>query len=236
MLQYESIKGVYGEVRFIDCVAGMKEVSDHFDMCITDPPYNVEYVCFRENSKSYSDKMNSEEYLQFSFNWFSEVKRLSDFLIFTCGNSNVEMWYSIEYPFDKLIWVKRNSQSGSKVAKLCTHEEILIYGKPKNRYLWSTIDVNAKWGFIRDPKLNQLIHPTIKPVELWRYLITEQNPTSVLDCFCGSGVTPEVCEEYGIKYLCFEPDPKYKGDIAYRIQRGINRYKTHHKAKKLMEL
>jgi DNA modification methylase len=39
----KTIKTTLGEVRFCDCIAGMKELGDKsFDLCLTDPPYGVD--------------------------------------------------------------------------------------------------------------------------------------------------------------------------------------------------
>lgn len=61
-------------------------------------------------------------------------------------------------------------------------------------------------------------HPTMKPVELWSYLMSNSSTTNqiVLDTFAGSGVTIMAAEQIGRKARCMELDPKYCDVIIKR--------------------
>ena len=64
------------------------------------------------------------------------------------------------------------------------------------------------------------IHPTQKPVELFKYLIKSYSNENqlVLDCFGGSGTTAIACIETNRKYILFENNPQYFKIINDRIQ------------------
>lgn len=61
-------------------------------------------------------------------------------------------------------------------------------------------------------------HPTMKPVELWEYLIRNSSAEGevVLDPFCGSGTTVVACEAMGRRAAVMELDPHYCDVILRR--------------------
>ena len=55
-----------------DCIEGMRKLnSDSVDLVVTSPPYNLGI-----GYESYQDKLSSEDYLAWSREWVSEVKRV----------------------------------------------------------------------------------------------------------------------------------------------------------------
>ena len=62
-------------------------------------------------------------------------------------------------------------------------------------------------------------HPTVKPVELMRYLVQLVTPQGahVLDPFCGSGSTGMACKELGNKFTGIEQDKNYVTIAQQRI-------------------
>jgi site-specific DNA-methyltransferase (adenine-specific) len=63
----------------------------------------------------------------------------------------------------------------------------------------------------------QNTHPTVKPIELMRYLLRLITPPggTVIDPFMGSGTTGIACELEGLKFVGVELDPAYC-DIAVK--------------------
>ena len=64
-------------------------------------------------------------------------------------------------------------------------------------------------------------HPTVKPVELMRYLVKLVTPKKgiVLDPFAGTGTTGEACILENKKYYLIEAEPSYFKDIEKRLNR-----------------
>lgn len=64
-------------------------------------------------------------------------------------------------------------------------------------------------------------HPTVKPVDLMRWLVTLVCPPGgrVLDPFAGSGTTGEACMLAGFDCTMIERDPQHIADIQHRIKR-----------------
>jgi len=64
-------------------------------------------------------------------------------------------------------------------------------------------------------------HPTVKPVDLIRWLVTLACPPGghVLDCFAGSGTTGEACMLAGFVCTLIEKEAQHVRDIEHRIKR-----------------
>lgn len=63
-------------------------------------------------------------------------------------------------------------------------------------------------------------HPTVKPVDLMRYLVRLVTPPGgmVLDCFAGTGTTGEAAWREGFNAILIEREPEYQQDIAERMR------------------
>lgn len=63
-------------------------------------------------------------------------------------------------------------------------------------------------------------HPTVKPVDLMRYLVRLVTPPggTVLDCFAGTGTTGEAAWREGFNAVLIEREPEYQQDIAERMR------------------
>lgn len=63
-------------------------------------------------------------------------------------------------------------------------------------------------------------HPTVKPVDLIRYLVRLVTPPggTVLDCFAGTGTTGEAAWREGFNAILIEREPEYQQDIAERMR------------------
>jgi len=66
-------------------------------------------------------------------------------------------------------------------------------------------------------------HPTVKPVELMKYLVQLVTPQGahVLDPFCGSGSTGMACKELGNTFTGIEQDKNYVSTAQQRIDATV---------------
>jgi site-specific DNA-methyltransferase (adenine-specific) len=79
-------------------------------------------------------------------------------------------------------------------------------------------DVCGKYGSIKAPAQNH--HPTVKPIELMRYLVRlTKTPTGgiVLDPFTGSGTTGIACVLEGREFIGIEREAEYVEIAEKRI-------------------
>ena len=68
------------------------------------------------------------------------------------------------------------------------------------------------------------IHPTVKPIQLFSYLVTlgSRKEDLVLDPFMGSGTTPISCVTLDRKYLGIEKEKEYFEIAEARVKKAIN--------------
>lgn len=230
-MQY--IKGNFGETRICDCMDpdhGLPSLQDaNYDICVTDPPYNIDAGITtgvhykgkrfkRDNVKVYSDKIDANDYHEWCNCWFAELKRVSKGIAFTGGFANMGFWTYI-HSCGYIVWIHKNSSSRAFNAMYNWQEPIFTFGKFNYKYESDVLEFPVNSGFII--KKNHYIHPHPKPYNLWKYLIQHSRPVSVLDPFAGSGLTAEICEEFGIPWLCYEINPAYIPDIEMRVKHGI---------------
>jgi DNA modification methylase len=73
------------------------------------------------------------------------------------------------------------------------------------------------------PKVNGVAHPTVKPLDLMRWLVRLVTPPggTVLEPFAGSGTTAEACVIEGFKCIAIEREPDYLPLIVARLTKPI---------------
>lgn len=68
----KSISNFLGKIHHSDCVAGLKKVpAGSVDLAFADPPFNIGF-----EYDEYDDRLESEQYLEWSGSWISEVHRV----------------------------------------------------------------------------------------------------------------------------------------------------------------
>jgi hypothetical protein len=81
----------------------------------------------------------------------------------------------------------------------------------------------AKAGASERPKLDGTGHPTVKPLDLMRWLIRLVTPPggTVLEPFLGSGTTAEACIVEGFRCIGIERDEQYMKLAKRRLAKSI---------------
>jgi len=227
----KTINGRFGTTAFAECIELMKSFDDDaFELCLTDPPYNVKIgkkidyaakgITKFAKADLYDDDMLPDDYEQFSRDWFDEAMRVSKMLVFTPGTPNIGLWYRIKEPREFLIHYKRNCASITHSCRLNVFEPILCYGRLRPfMFLTNVFDITLK------PTRLPLEHPAVKEYRLWTAILDRIKPESVIDPFLGSGTTAQACEELGISYLGIERREAYSKDIKLRVDLGMEDWK-----------
>lgn len=187
----------------MDCMEGMKEFPDkYFDLAIVDPPYGIGadkgtggfgHFEPRKYKGGWDTATPNEKY-------FNELMRVSKNSIVWGGQ------YMTEYLKPCTKWVVWD-----KVGE----------GKFKNPYskcelAWTSLNgvvdkfVYYQMGFINDSK-EERIHPTQKPVALYKWLLTNyaKEGDIILDTHVGSASSLIACYDLGFDYVGFEIDEEY---------------------------
>jgi len=226
---------------FEDALEALKKIPNNsFDLCLTDPPYNVDVGClgadrmritpgarkanynFYDKKKKYDDVI--ADYENFCKAWFTEVKRVCTKIVFTPGTSNFCTWIKIEEPKEILIHYKPDCVGFTHSIRFLKHEYILCYGKFRPFEFKNSV-ITTQLGSEETKRLG-IEHASPKAIQLWRILLSRIKPRTVLDPFVGSGTTIQACIEQGIDYLCFEIDKAYESDILKRVHSAVKMPKT----------
>ena len=131
---------------------------------------------------------------------------------------------------DKQSGIQRD---GIAVKRRGSNFETNVYGAGIGKYPFGTADQGyggsggaSRFFYVakasraeRNKGLERNIHPTVKPIDLMRYLIRLVTPKggTVLDPFMGSGTTAVAAIEEGVNWIGCEREPEYVAIIEARI-------------------
>lgn len=200
------------------------------DMILTDPPYNVNYEGGGESKLTIqNDSMENDLFLRFLqsvFNvMFSIVKPGGSFYVFHADSEGENFRRAIREAGFKIaqccIWVKDTFVMGRQDYQW-KHEPCLYGWKTGAAHFWNADRKQTTvWNFDK-PKANRL-HPTMKPIALMAYPITNstKNGDVVVDLFSGSGSTIMACQQTDRIGYGMEIDPKY---VASSVRRFITMF------------
>lgn len=213
-----------------DCMdeeTGLPSYPDKFfDLAIVDPPYGIGASADTRFGGSYTvnlggtkRKVDSKPYmpkhwdfLKPPIKYWQELKRVSKNRIVWGGNyfaSNFE---------DTSCWVVWNKCNGENNNADCE----LAWTSFKSAVRMA----HFKWnGMLQADMKNKesRIHPTQKPVKLYRWLLENYAKPGqlILDTHVGSASSLIACESMGFDYVGFEIDPDYYAAAKNRMSKGI---------------
>src|SRR5699024_9513607 len=86
-----------------------------------------------------------------------------------------------------------------------------------------TFRYEAKAPTEERPRVNGVAHPTVKPLDLMRWLVRLVTPPggTVLDPFAGSGTTAEACVIEGFQHIAIEREADYLPLIKARLTKPL---------------
>ena len=188
-----------------DCMVGMARYPDkHFDLAIIDPPYrnqseNQPTKDMRRNGKIevFGDKPDKT--------YFDELFRVSK---------------------NQIIWGANNftlpNYKGFVIWKKLTISEAFTMSMAELAYISEGLGTVSKifecapQGTASDPR----IHPTQKPVALYKWLLTNyaKEGDLILDTHVGSASSLIACHELGFDAVGFEIDPDYYKASKERLE------------------
>lgn len=203
----------------IDCMEMLRKCPDkHFDLAIVDPPYGIgEGKRFRGmgtacmatdyGKKNWDASPPPREY-------FEQLMRVSKNQIIFGAN------YFTEYlrpTMGWIFWDKEASGDFSDGELAWTSFERALR---KYKYVW----MGMRQGDMKNKE--KRIHPTQKPVNLYRWLLKNYAKAGdlILDTHVGSGSSIIACIEGGFNYYGCEIDKDYYEAARRRIARAFRKY------------
>ncbi|SHH59063.1 site-specific DNA-methyltransferase [Clostridium grantii] len=193
------------------------------NLVVTDPPYNVSYEGTAGTIQN--DNMEDEKFYEFLLNAYKGMNEsLADggsIYVFHADKETVNFRMAFKeagfFCHQTCIWVK-NSPVLGRCDYQYNHEPVLVGWKPTAGHkFYADRKQRTTWNFDRPTKSKY--HPTMKPIALVAYPITNSSLTNsiVLDPFGGSGSTLIACEQTDRICYTIELDEKYADVIVKRF-------------------
>lgn len=193
------------------------------NLTVTDPPYNVNYEA--KAGTIQNDDMGDGDFYNFLFdsfkNMYNSMEKDASIYVFHADTEGLNFRKAFVdaafYLSGVCIWAKQSLVFGRSPYQW-KHEPILFGWRKDGRHRWySDRKQSTIWNFDR-PSKNDL-HPTMKPVALCAYPITNSSMSNciVLDPFGGSGSTLIACEQTNRLCYTIELDEKYTDVIVKRF-------------------
>jgi len=198
----------------MDCMEGMKKFPDkYFDLAIIDSPYGI-----KESLKC--NKRPKLTRLYHTSDWdknppgkeyFKELFRVSKNQIIWGANHFIS-----KMPVDSpgwIFWDKCRENQDFADGELAWTS----FNRAVKKFVFAWDGFRQGYGFKNKEKR---IHPTQKPVALYRWLLKNYaNPGDIiLDTHVGSASSLIACEMEGFKYVGFEIDKEYYDAAIKRLR------------------
>ena len=192
------------------------------NLVITDPPYNVNYTGTAGTIQN--DNMDGDKFYHFLLDAFTNTETAmaddASIYVFHADTEGLNFRKAFSdsgfYLSGTCIWKKQSLVLGRSPYQW-QHEPVLFGWKKKGKHQWYTGRKESTiWEFDK-PKKNA-DHPTMKPVPLLAYPITNSSMANciVLDPFGGSGSTLIACQQTDRICRTIELDEKYCDVIVKR--------------------
>ncbi len=193
------------------------------NLVVTDPPYNVAYEGTAGTIQN--DNMDDKKFYEFLLSAYKGMyENLADggsIYVFHADRETVNFRMAFKdagfFCHQTCIWVK-NSPVLGRCDYQYNHEPVLVGWKPTAGHkFYGDRKQRTTWNFDRPTKSKY--HPTMKPISLVAYPITNSSLTNsiVLDPFGGSGSTLIACEQTDRICYTIELDEKYADVIVKRF-------------------
>lgn len=200
----------------MDCMDGMREMPDNaVDLAIVDPPYGIgEDASHNESGDRPTKKWANPESQKYKVFDDSSVPDVAFFRELLRVSSNQIVWggqFFPTLPVSKgwIVWDKRAAIS--ECLSMC-------------ELAWSSFDMRVLkfthlWAGFKKAKPEKRIHPTQKPVALYKWLLANyaKPGQTILDTHMGSGSSYIACLDMGFEYTGFEIDADYFKAIEERV-------------------
>lgn len=192
------------------------------NLVVTDPPYNVDYEGTAGTIQN--DNMDDKKFHRFLLSAYKGMyESLADggsIYVFHADKETVNFRVAFKeagfFCHQTCIWIK-NSPVLGRCDYQYNHEPVLVGWKPTAGHkFYADRKQRTTWNF--DKPTKSKYHPTMKPIALVAYPITNSSLTNsiVLDPFGGSGSTLIACEQTDRICYTIELDEKYADVIVNR--------------------
>ena len=192
------------------------------DLVLTDPPYGID--------KANWDKVNFIETLGMVRDEFLRLTKEGSLAFIWMPKNELYGLNQLDFKFDVFIETKNFAQSRPHNILIDCWVPILMLSNGKHRKIKGS-GIGKNWFMVnsantskQDPNNPRNIeHPTVKDVELVKYLIecgSKENEL-ILDPFLGSGTTLACAKKLGRKAIGIEIEEKYCEISVKRLSQSV---------------
>ncbi len=189
----------------MDCMDAMKSMQDNqYELAIVDPPYGMPKNSTHGRGKLKNRIINKENIRRWdiapSKEYFNELFRVSKNQIIWGGN-----YFDLLPTRGFVVWDKLQPFPNFS----------------RCEYAWMSFQCPSKM-FYFDNRVSGKIHPTQKPVKLYKWLLTHyaKGNDNILDTHLGSASIAIACWDLGFNLTGYEIDERFYND-------AMSRYKLH---------
>lgn len=217
------------DLRSGDCIEIMRGLPDQsVDHVIADPPYS-EHVHGNARTNGTADRVHKIEFKPLTK---ADMRALAKqyarlckrWIVLCCTAEMIADWRGalmaagLEWVRTG-YWIRKGAPqlTGDRPAAGC---ETIAIAHPAGRKRWNGGGKDGVW-YAQIPRGDDRYgHPTEKPIEFMRQLVTDFTDPgeTVLDSHMGSGTTGAACVELGRQFIGIELDPKHFATAQRRIE------------------
>ena len=218
-----------------DCLAGLKDMDDNlFDLALIDPPYFDYKTGHRKDKTGKLSQSLVQQSREDQLEVVAEcIKKLKDDRAFYFFTNWQEAWWFQQrfhsYLRNEIIWDKGNWASGDLTGSFGCRYEVIFLGYKGSNWTYKGQRLHDIWGNLTLPdsgyNLNRVgtnrVHPTEKPVDLYRMVIDISTDPGALvfDPYVGSGSSAEAAMLTGRAFLGYELDKEFHRVATERVKR-----------------
>lgn len=205
----------------MDCLEGMKMIPDNsIDLVMTDIPYGE--VNRADNGLRNLDK-GKADIANFDVTELTRTicHKAKGSVYMFCGSEQLSAIRAtmVEQGFSTrvIVWEKTNPSPMNGEYIWLSGIELCVFGKKSG----ATFNEHCKNTVFRYPSGSSKIHPTQKPLSLFRRLLlaSSNEYDVVLDPFMGSGTTAVACIKENRNFIGFELNEEYYKKACERIRK-----------------
>jgi len=181
----------------------------YFDLAIVDPPYGIgdKFKGGKTGKMNFNEIVNKDWDKVPTPEYWEQLFRVSKNQIVWGGN-----YFPLPPTRGFIVWDKKISEDFSlAMAELA----------------WISFDKLAKIVRMPTPKDGGKIHPTQKPLQLYKWLLDKyaKQGDKILDTHLGSGSIAIACHDYGFDLTACELDAEYYEKAIKRIKNHVSQQK-----------
>jgi site-specific DNA-methyltransferase (adenine-specific) len=203
----------------------MKRYPDnYFDLAIVDPPYGIGMSKGTMSSNKDKNITSKRDYISKDWDgsipnkeYFDELFRVSKNQIIWGGNYMIE---HLKNTSCFIVWDKKSNDGSNfadaELAWTSFETAVRVF-----KYDW------IGFGYLNNPQKEKKIHPTQKPVALYKWLLDKyaKQGDKILDTHLGSGSIAIAAHDYGFELTCCELDKEYYDKAVQRIKNHVSQTK-----------